>query len=102
MASVIVLLNQELEITDLYTMDIIGRQTVIVFSDEQKLDEVQTTVSLWAAQDGLTAAVMNLEAQRVEEVEQLLRAMSPGLGQLRFVSDTDPVVDRLLEHIRGG
>lgn len=102
MPSVIVLLNQDLELTDFYSMDIVGRQTIIVFEDEAKLGEVRDAVGRWAAQDGLTAATLALGAESVDEAEQLLTTMSPNLAAVRFVPDTDPVVDGLLAHIRGG
>lgn len=102
MASVIVLLNRELQPTDFYSMNIVGRETIIVFTDEQKLEEVLAAVGRWAANDDLTAAALALEAETAEEAERLLTAMSPNLASTRFVPDTDPVVDQLLAHIRGG
>jgi hypothetical protein len=102
MGSVIVLLNQDLEMTDLYSMNIVGRETIIVFDDEEKLEEVRAAVGQWAAGDGLTAATMALEAETFEDSERLLTMMSPNLAGTRFVPDTDPVVDQLLAHIRGG
>jgi hypothetical protein len=102
MPSVIALLNQDHEITNLYSMNIVGRQTIIVFDDEQKLDEIHAAVSRWAAQDDLIAATMALRAETVDDAERLLITMSPGLAGTRFVPDTDPVVDELLAHIRDG
>src|SRR4051794_11249444 len=102
MPTVIALLNQNREITDLYSMSIVGRQTIIVFDDEQRLAEVLAAVSRWAAQDGLIAAKMALKTQTVDDAERLLIATSPNLASARFVPDTDPVVDELLTHIRGG
>jgi hypothetical protein len=102
MASVIVLLNQELQPTDFYSMNVVGRETIIVFTDEQKLEEVLAAVGRWAANEDLTAAALALEAETAEEAERLLTAMSPNLASTRFVPDTDPVVDQLLAHIRGG
>jgi hypothetical protein len=100
--TVIVLVNPQHGPTDFFTMNIVGRQTIIVFTDEQKLEEVRVAVSRWIAAEGLLAATLALEAETVEDAERLLIFMSPNLASARFVPDTDPVFSRLLARIRGG
>jgi hypothetical protein len=99
--SVIVLVDPEKEeITDYYSLAPPEGPTIIVFSDDDKLREVQAAVQAWAAQDGLAAALLELQAESYDDAISSLTLMSPHLSQMRFVQDSDPLVDSLLAHIR--
>jgi hypothetical protein len=89
------------EISDYYTVTPPEGQTLIVFNDQAKLDEVLAAVTKWAAPDGLVAGAMSLEASTFDHAVQLVILMSPHMSDVRFITDSDPFVDQLLAHIRG-
>lgn len=102
MQAIILLVDPETsEISDYYTVTPPEGLTVIVFSDEAKLEEVLAAVTSWAAPEGLVAASTKLEADTFEEAVQVVLLMSPHMSEVRFIPDTDPFVDTLLAHIRG-
>lgn len=102
MQAVIVLVDPATqEISDYYTVTPPEGQTLIVFSDEAKLDEVLAAVTKWAAQDGLVAGSLALEAGTFDDAVQLVVLMSPHMSDVRFIADSDPFVNQLLAHIRG-
>jgi hypothetical protein len=105
MPSVIVLVNapngeESPEISDFYSVNTPQGQAVIVFDDDERLEEVRSAVHDWARSDGLLAATMNLNADTPAEAVELLRQMFPPLSNMRFLLDEDPFVDELLQHIR--
>ena len=102
MQAIIMLIDaQTREITDYYTVTPPEGLTLIVFSDESKLEEVRAAVNSWAAKDGLEAGKAELlEAETFEDAQQAVLLMSPHMSEVRFIPDSDPFVDTLLEHIR--
>jgi len=89
------------EISDYYTLAPPEGQTLIVFSDESKVEEVRAAVSSWAAKDGLAAGKMEmLEAETFDDAQQAVLLMSPHMSEVRFIPDSDPLVDSLLAYIR--
>ncbi|HEY7195986.1 MAG TPA: hypothetical protein VH306_02240 [Gaiellaceae bacterium] len=102
MQAIILLLDpQTNEISDYHTVTPPEGLSVIVFSDEAKLKEVLHAVTPWAAEDGLVAGSVELEAETLDEAVQVVLLMSPHMSQVRFIPDTDPFVDTLLANIRG-
>jgi hypothetical protein len=88
------------EITDFYAVNTSEGQGIIIFENEEKLEEVRAAAQEWAKADGLLAASMNLYAATPAEAVELLVQMSPHLRQMTFLSDDDPFVDQMLQHIR--
>jgi hypothetical protein len=100
--AVIVLIDPATEeISDYHTVTPPEGLSLIVFSDEAKLDEVLAAVIPWANREGLAGASVKLEAETFEDAVQLVLLMSPHMSQVRFIPDTDPFVDSLLASIRG-
>ena len=101
MQAVIVLLDPATqELSDYYTVAPPEGQTLIVFNDQAKLDQILPAVTQWAAQDGLVAGALTLEeATTFEDAVQLVMLMSPHMSDVRFIDDSDPFVGELLAHI---
>jgi hypothetical protein len=88
------------EISDFFSVTTPHGQAVMVFDDKDRLEEVRSAVHEWARSDGLLAATMDVYAGSLAEAADLLRQMSPSLADMRFISDDDPFVEELLQHIR--
>jgi hypothetical protein len=100
--AIIVLLDSAAsEISDYYTVSPPEGPTLIVFNDRSKLEEVLAAVVKWANPQGLRAASMELEVKTFDDAAQAVVMMSPHMADVRFITDSDPFVDALLEHIRG-